>query len=218
MIIKCEKGLHSYDSDQHASCPYCSGKYNEAVFIPLDGSAPDAMGQTMAPSGFNKTEMLDQKPTIAPEYNDIGATTAPDSDASSPWGPTQMPEEAKNSDVKPVRGWLVAIDGKKRGADFRIHTAANVIGRDPKCDISIDYDANISRKACIITYDNENKMFFISPHSENSTNVYVTHHGETKSQLLLAPQPLNDYDVIKLGTTRFAFRTFCNDLFDYVTE
>lgn len=220
---QCERG-HIYDETAYTSCPYCA--QNGASVRPLD-------------SGFPATTPLNNKngagfPATTPLNNGNSASfpaTAPLNYESSPNFPPTMPLDppaaAKSSGgskkemsatvalsendegVSPVRGWLVIMNGEKKGTSYVIHGEKNVIGRGSNFDVDLSFDKAVSKNGdAVITYDARGKKFFISL-AAGKNNIY---HND---QLLLTPEEIKEYDVLEIGSTKFVFRSFCNEEFDY---
>lgn len=118
----------------------------------------------------------------------------------------------KSNGKEPVVGWLVCVEGKHYGEDFRIRMGRNFIGRGNNMDIVLPNDNSISReKHSIIVY-------------EPQENMYVLLAGESKElsylngQVVLSPQLLKPYDKIKLGNTVLMFVPLCGDDFVWKAE
>lgn len=195
-IQRCKNG-HYYNDAEAENCPYCTGTSSIGTTIPL--GAPN--GQDV---GVGKTLPLNYDLPL--ENNDLNPTRPP---VSGPYGPTTMIDENKTSEIDPVRGWIVVIQGEKVGLDFRIHSGKNTIGRAKTNDICIDFDATISKeKACFIIYDQKNNEFYLMA-GESTNNIYVN------TQLLLIPRKLCDNDILEIGKTKLVFRSLCNEQFTY---
>jgi len=185
---QCANG-HVYDDQKTPVCPYCTGSGNIGVTRPLAGEmqAP-AFPKTspVASSAIPKTMPLDNpqtNKTVALNLNEKG--------------------------IDPVRGWLVCVDGEKKGKDFKIRDGKNYIGRQSSNEICLDFDNSISKEAnVIISFDARNNKFFIQS-GEGKNNVYVNEN------LLLAPVELKDYDIIEVGQTKLIFRSLCNENFKW---
>ncbi|MBE6756221.1 MAG: FHA domain-containing protein [Ruminococcaceae bacterium] len=197
MVIKqCPNG-HSYNGDEFAECPHCSGAREIGQTIPL-GMNSNGNAQ------FSATEALRDVHTIPLNHQDMGVTQAPHNQFV-----TTFLDSKKNSEIKPVRGWLVVVEGDKLGMDFRIHTGKNTVGRSSKNDICINFDGGISSENSVsITYDDRNNMFFIQS-GESKNNVYIN------NQLLLDSKQIKDNDIIEIGSTKLVFRALCNESFNY---
>lgn len=114
----------------------------------------------------------------------------------------------------PVVGWLVCIEGKNAGKDYKLYAKVNRIGRDPNSDVYID-EEDISRKHVRITYDAINNDFSFSPDC-NSFPVYFVLPGEKSSYVLIDQSvPLPEYTLIMLGKTRYMFVPFCGKHFQW---
>ena len=203
-VVKCNNG-HFYNNSESATCPYCSGGGSMGKTIPL-GNTVDASGVAAGGSAVGQTVMLDNVNTIPLGGADIPVTKPV---ADPVYGRTMIIDEQKNSEIEPVRGWLVVVDGEKRGLDFRIHTGSNYVGRSNKNDICFDFDQTISKeKCCDIKYDDRTKQFYILL-GEGANNIYIN------NKILLQPTEIKDYDIIEIGQTKMIFRSLCNDSFDY---
>ena len=126
-----------------------------------------------------------------------------------PLDPDVVFSDSLPDDSLPVRGWLVVTKGNGLGRDFRLHDAANIIGRSVRCDIDLDFDGQVRQESAIVTYDDKNGRFYISCHPFTKNNVYLN------QEILLAPAVLHDYDVVELGGTELTFRSFCGGGFRY---
>lgn len=206
-IVRCPNG-HYYDNKEGNSCPYCSGKMEMGKTIPLLNVTPTAGSVAGTPNAaFNKTEMLADKPGVQPAGAGVIPPTAVAKNTE--FGSTVILDEQKNSDVAPVRGWLVVIEGAKIGKDFRIRAGQNFLGRSKNNDICVDFDQTISKeKACVILYDEKANEFDVI-RGDGSNLVYL--NGER----LRDPENLKDNDIIEIGETKFVFRSFCNEGFNY---
>lgn len=185
-IVSCANG-HYYDSSKHSICPVCNGTQQ----MP-ETSAPDSAG-----GGYG-----DMSATIAPNaesdggYTPFGVPTV---------GPDGLPEEGKHD---PVVGWLVCIEGTQYGADFRIHSGYNYIGRDIG-DIQLRYDNRISRqKHAMIAFDGDSQLYFFGP-IEGRTLVSVN------GAPVLNAQQIKSYDVIVIGASKFLFIGLCGEQFNW---
>lgn len=197
---QCANG-HLYDDSKSPDCPYCSGRSNIGVTIPLGAAAQGNM------KGFSPTQALGQVPTVSMPAS-MGVTVAPNSGPKDQMK-TEFLDQQKNSEIKPVRGWVVVIEGEKVGIDFRLHTGKNTIGRAKSNDICFDFDPAVSKENNIsVVYDDRHNLFFIMS-GEGSNNVYIN------NQILLESRQLKDNDIIEVGNTKLVFRSLCNEGFNY---
>lgn len=197
---QCPKG-HIYDEKRSAECPYCQG--GNAGFQPLGGGAGPEFPKTVPITAaaddmaFPPTMPIDNTPSFGGSNSgNMSVTIALDETEAG---------------VNPVRGWLVAIDGEKKGISFVLHGEQNSIGRGQKFDVNLSFDKAVSSEGnAVIAYDSKNKKFFISPVlGKGKNNVY---HNDS---MLLMPTELSEYDKIQLGTSTYVFRSFCNESFTY---
>lgn len=198
---QCPKG-HIYDEKRSGECPYCQG--GNVGFQPLGDAGPE-FPNTVPISG-----MPDDTPFPATMPIDSGAAPSFGGSGSGGMSVTVALDETETG-INPVRGWLVAIDGDKRGVSYVLHGEQNSIGRGQKFDVNLSFDRAVSSDGnAVIAYDSRNKKFFLSPVlGKGKNNVY---HNDS---MLLMPTELSDYDKIQFGTTTYVFRSFCNESFTY---
>ena len=186
---------HLYDSAQYASCPYCQGGVNRMEFGanpgigktvggPQPGGMPMAapVGATVAPASYRAQE------------NDTGKTVA---------------VLQKSMKAEPVCGWLVCIEGKDKGRDYRIGAKNNTVGRSEKMDICIKGDETISRENhARLAYDVKHNAFHLIP-AESTNSIYVN------EEPVYVPTKLDAYDLIEFGESKFLFVPFCTETFTW---
>lgn len=215
---QCPNG-HLYDADKNPTCPYCDGAASMNVTVPLGGGADMGMG------AFPSTVPLDGgyvAPTPAVAGGAAAVTTPLDGGndyfpateaVGSAFGVTQYVTDIVNEKgIVEVRGWLVCLEGEKRGEDFKIRGEKTTIGRGSANDIKLDFDTTISKGVnATVTYDHKNNKFFIIP-GESKNNIYVNEN------LLMIPVEIKDYDVIEIGETKMILRTLCNESFNWTKK
>lgn len=199
---QCSKG-HIYDEKKNAECPYCGG--TNAGFQPLSGGAgfqpdfpktvPIAGGSD---NGFPPTMPIDNTPQYSSGVSSgsMGVTVALDETEAG---------------ISPTRGWLVAVDGEKKGLSFNIHGEQNSIGRGNNFDVDLFFDRAVSADGnAVIAYDPVKYKFYVSPiPGKGKNNVYLN------DSILLMASEITDYDKLRIGSTTYVFRSFCNDSFTY---
>ena len=191
-LTECASG-HLYDSAQYKTCPYCQGGVNRVEF-----GGNSAIGKTVGGPGTV---------TPAPE---VGSTVAPGSYRAkeNETGKTVAVLQ-KSMKVEPVCGWLVCIEGKEKGRDYRIEAKNNTIGRSEKMDICIKGDDTISRENhARLAYDVKHNAFHLIP-AESTNSIYVN------DEPVYVPTKLNAYDLIEFGESKFVFYPFCTDAFTW---
>ena len=211
-FIECGNG-HVYDNSQNATCPYCNGGGTRINFgvsgaqqgvgktVPGSMYTPGGMtgpmgvsqvGSTMAPSNYQSAQASKSAP--ASENKDSGKTVA---------------VFKKKTNLEPVVGWLVCIEGASKGKDYRILAKNNSLGRGENMDICITGDSAISRENhARIGYDEKNNTFHLIP-GESENNVYV------KGQPVYVPTKLEPYNVIEIGETKLLFVPLCYERFNW---
>lgn len=194
-IRKCDRG-HYYDASIHAECPYCNKDgedIGKTMALGMDNPSIGDAGVTQ-PSASEKTRPLfeavnnaaDEGRTVALIQTDIG--------------------------IDPVVGWLICVEGKERGRDYRIHTDNNYIGRSEKMDICIRGDETISREnQAIITYDAQERKYYLSP-SDGRSIVRVN------NKAIFQTVSLEAYDRLMIGKTLLLFLPLCGDNFEWEKE
>jgi len=107
----------------------------------------------------------------------------------------------------PVCGWIVCVEGPRRGKDYKIKAGKNFVGRADDMDIQILGDNKISRRNhCVIVYDTKQNKTVILPGDSNGI-VYLGGNA------VYMPTDLNAYDVIEMGDSQFLFIPFCGEHF-----
>lgn len=112
--------------------------------------------------------------------------------------PAMMGGAAKpGDDSRKLVGFLVTYNRTPMGKAFNIYEGRNYIGRDASCDISIPDDNQMSGKHMLIRYlSGNNKFSFKDEMSSNGTYV---------NKELLDEGELQNYDIIRVGSTLFIF-------------
>jgi len=203
---QCPQG-HMYDLDVNQTCPICAGGASSVSFnANAGGFVAENIGATMplnqaqtggfAAQAIGATMPLDSAPDFKPE--DTGRTTALD----------QFGDDESGEGARPVCGWLVCIEGAKKGRSYEIYPGYTYVGRDDENDIVLDFDDSISSKAVAISYDPEENEFGIG--IEKSKNIIKLNNKALHSQSDLA-----DGSVLKLGSSKFIFRALCNGDFKW---
>ncbi len=191
-LQECGNG-HIYDTDQYASCPYCTSGGNR-----IDFGTDSEVGKTVAAS--------------SPITSQIGATVAPEgyrnraeeSDIGKTVGVFQ-----KKMNFEPVVGWLVCTEGPEKGKDFKIYGRNNTVGRSEKMDICLKADTSISRENHVrIAYDKRHNAFHVIP-ADGTNAVYLN------DEPVYVPAVMKGYDLLEIGDYKLTFVPFCGDRFTW---
>lgn len=195
---RCQSG-HYYDKSKYDQCPYCNpATSSENRTIPLDSTVTGPMDGGFS-SGWGTT----------PLDGDIGKTMPLQSGSSVTVA--IMPSDSSGNKYDPVVGWFVCVEGKDKGADFKIHSGNNAIGRGSNMQIRIQNDDAISKENMAHTaFDPRSRKYFFEAGAGRNL-VYVN------DELLLPHQSreLHAYDRILLGTTTLLFMPFCGEAFSW---
>lgn len=211
-IISCPEG-HYYDANKYASCPFCAnpGSFPQTT-DPLSGNVPSRGVDTMErPGRFT--------PTIDPVSggsNSAAVTPTVPAPQGGPesgrMGKTQYVDVSSPDLPAPIVGWLVEVEGKRRGTDYRLHSGYNYIGRE-RGDVCLRDDDTISAENdSTVSFVPQTGQFFVS-HLQGKNVVLVNH----------VPVPvmgaeLKDYDVITIGRTELLFIGLCGERFNWQDE
>ena len=179
---KCENG-HYYDASIHAECPYCT---NEGVTGNSGRTIPLAQETAKA----NVTRPLFA--AVQQQDEDDGRTVAL---IQSSLG------------IDPVVGWLICVEGREKGRDYRIHSDNNYIGRSEKMDICLRGDETISREnQAVITFDASDNSYYFSPGDGRSI-------VRVNNTAIFQTVKLEAYDRLIIGTTELLFLPLCGEKF-----
>ena len=197
---QCPNG-HIYDEKRDAQCPYCAN----ADAVNVQPAFPKTAPVSGFSGGFPPTV-----PVAKPAEDGVFDSGSSLEKTSKNMGVT-VALSKNDKGISPVMGWLVAVDGDKKGISFNIHSEQNSIGRGSNFDIDLYFDKTVSSDgSAVIAFDEETKKFYISPiFGKGKNNIYYNNN------MLLMPAELFDYDKIKIGSCTYVFRSFCNESFSY---
>lgn len=201
-VLSCPKG-HFYDAEKYGQCPYCAQSaesFSEAPPFTAPIMPADDDGVTVAYDSYNNDSEITQS------YWNISRTEDAPTQGEETSVFLNVPDflNAEEERFEPVVGWLVCVEGKERGRDYRLFAGRNYIGRSLKMDVSIPDDQKMSsERHCSVIYDPRSSRFVAVP----GDYALTTLNGET----LNAPCGLNDGDVITCGATKLCFIGFCKE-------
>lgn len=157
-------------------CPYCPdpGRMNRAAIPPtrVSESAPDP-----APPP-------PPMPTPVPAPKGAKKTRL-------------MAEDSK----APVVGWLVALNGKHKGEDFRIREGKTTVGRDADCDVVLTDDYISGKHANIKFVVKDGERIFILTDLDSANGTFLNDSEES-----IAREELVDNDTVTFGQTKMKFK------------
>lgn len=211
-LTKCSNG-HYYEADRFDTCPFCEkmGLANPNTgTVPVNGPTsnsfdPSFQNDTVPvgnsfPSG-ELTQNLNQRQNVNKTQNL--------DEAFADTQKTVAKFSAGTNGKEPVVGWLVAVEGKHKGEDFRLKAGNNFIGRDRTMDVVLSNDNSVSRnKHAILTYDPMGNVFIVRG-GESHELSYLN------GQILLEPKVINNYDKLLIGQTTLMFVSLVGDKFTW---
>jgi prolyl oligopeptidase PreP (S9A serine peptidase family) len=228
-MIRCSANEHYYDNDKHSSCPFCGSAREIEEETSFISSQRDDTDKTKIVRHTEEAETktvlnnLNQEVSNEPIETKLNKEMNQMQDQSektiAPWARKDIKDTKSNrtnqetvvskskfSDA-PVVGWLVIIEGNKKGQDYRIIPGINTIGRDNNNTIQLNTDdKEISReKHCLIEYEVKNKTFYLE---RGTTTTYLNDKrvGGDGSEL-------KSGDIIEIGVTKLKFISFCSSEF-----
>lgn len=127
--------------------------------------------------------------------------------AAAPVAPKPKPKAPAKTkliefeEAAPAAGWLVGLNGKYKGKDFKIKEGKNTVGGDKTCDIVLEDDFISKRHANInhIRKDGENIFILVDLDSANGTFLNDNDQPINKEELV-------DNDKVCFGKLEFRFK------------
>lgn len=186
-VVRCEAG-HFYDDSKFDTCPHCKSPLpknpqrgigdQKTVFGPSDPSiAQRAMRQQV------QVDLAAPRPGVDAKTVGIFRT---------------------EKGYDPVVGWLVCVEGREKGRDYRLHAGRNFIGRAIKSDIALVDDERISREDhCSIVFEPRRAVFLLARGEGDGVIV----NGARLEENL----ELHGDERIEIGASAFVFVPFCGE-------
>ena len=118
----------------------------------------------------------------------------------------------KSIGIDPAVGFLVCISGPHRGADYKLISGRNFIGRAAAMDVSLADDDTVSREShALVTYDAKHNQFSLSPGQGRG----ITYCNDEQVEMV---RPLKAYEIIEVGKSRLIFVPLCGEKFRWDEE
>lgn len=213
----CPNG-HVYDQSIYGdTCPLCPQTANTGINPPLNptmvapGETSGAHTKVVQPGGG----IPNGYPNFQAQLDPTGSTKVAPNIQQKVQGTSPLQEQSRGArttirrpagavsavksgdDSRKLVGFLVTYNRTPMGKAFNIYEGRNYIGRDASCDISIPDDNQMSGKHMLIRYlSGNNKFSFKDEMSSNGTYV---------NKELLDEGELQNYDIIRVGSTLFIF-------------
>lgn len=179
----CPKGSSAPMSNQQSAMPPFNPGMGQGTQVSTPGNASMARGM----DATGKTKVHQQ------------ASAQPQSGHTQMGGGTVIrpPKGATMAQGRKLVGFLVTYNHNPLGKAYNLYEGKNFIGRDQACDITIPEDNQMSGRHMSILYRNiDNKFKYRDEQSSNGSfvNKELSDEGE-----------LQNYDIIRLGSTVFIF-------------
>ena len=101
----------------------------------------------------------------------------------------------------PVAGWLVALNGKHKGEDFKIREGKTMVGSDASCQVVMRDEYISSNHATIKFVEKDGERIFILTDLDSSNGTFLN-----DSEEMIAREELVDNDTVTFGQTRMKFK------------
>ncbi len=179
--------------------------------MPAEGSDfGSGFGETMPADGAGFGNPYDR--STVPEVSGAAGAAPQGTDG---WGAAEETkfewpgiEKTNGATVRPATGWLVCVEGKAKGEDYRLYMGYSYIGRDPaKNQVAIPDDHISSVPSARILYDTESRKFYLNECDGARNPVYLN------DKLFDGRVELQPYDMLKLGNTKLLFVPLCTEKF-----
>lgn len=121
--------------------------------------------------------------------------TLPGRETEKPPVPAPSPEE----EIVGVAGWLVAIDGRLKGEQYRLYPRHSRIGSDPHMEISLGAPG-VAPEHAGIWFDAQSRQYSLAPVSG-----MVMAGRDSSLQPISGPRILRPYDRIRIGEATLIF-------------
>ncbi len=190
-VVRCPEG-HFFDDQKFDSCPHCMG------------------GIPKPPSPGAVRALADQQTVAKASSDDVARRALAQRQLNSfAQGGAKRDEKTiglfqSQKGYDPVVAWLVCVEGREKGRDYRLHAGRNFVGRAYNMDVSLPDDEQVHRdNHCSIVYEPRNSVFMLVA-------------GEGSVPLLNGDQVreaagLSEDDIIEIGGSRFQFVPFCKE-------
>lgn len=201
----CPNG-HVYDSSIYGDeCPLCPKGGNDAAYSMKQDFGMPPYNQAPVGAGTQVTPPIGAQPLSGGAASGVagdacGTTQIKGQQAHGPVGGgtiIRQPKGAATPQGRKLVGFLVTYNRCPQGKAFNLYEGKNFVGRDTSCDISVPEDNQMSSRHMSILYRNvDNKFKYRDEQSSNGTfiNKELSDEGE-----------LQNYDIIRLGSTVFIF-------------
>lgn len=146
-------------------------------------------------TGFQRTAIAQgaDKTRIESPGGDAAATAA----AVAPAGDVRKTVTLATLHRAPVVGWLVALNGKQKGEDFRLREGQNTIGSGAGLEVTLD-DPAVSAKHASVRY--RDGVFSLTD-LDSTNGTFVNDSADPVARV-----ELKDNDVVRVGEISLKFK------------
>lgn len=212
-LVKCTNG-HFYDAERYQDCPHCAAPAlrDDNLTVPLV-RAPVHDAVTVA---LNQTDAAQPQAAMASQVP--VQSSLQEAVRAAETGMVHTPTGGEEKTIgffsetmgsEPVVGWLVCVEGKHLGEDFKLKSGRNFIGRSSIMDIALARDSTVSRERhAIVVYEPRGNLFLVQP-GESKELSYLN------DEVVLAPKELKMHDRLTVGKTELMFIPCCTEQFHW---
>ena len=175
----------------------------------VDRSSPASVPAPLPTDAAGASARRNRNTRVKTTFIGFEPSTRADSDMMSG-------EAAESAAEEPLAmfpaGWLVIVSGPGRGAGLPVFAGVSQIGRGDDQTVQLNFgDAGISRSNhAVVAYDPERRQFYLG-HGGKSNLV------RKNGMPVLATEPLEDGDEIRISETVLRFRPLCGPEFCWST-
>lgn len=216
-ITRCSSG-HYYDDKKYLQCPYCginlvyaesfvAETADEQMMLPKEEEADQTLLLTEGEQNQRlvlKDEDNDQTLLLTEEEADRTLLLSEEEADRTLLLMEDNPGISEtNRKTGNVTGWLVCIEGMKRGCAYPLYEGRNPVGRSPEMDVCLEGDFRIaSWNHCIIEYDGNTNRFMLIPNPGAETLI--------NRKMVEKKKRIHSGDKIGMGDSVFEFVAFCH--------
>lgn len=144
------------------------------------------------------------RPLVPPTRVSVAADPAPlptPTPAPKPAAAAKKTRILVEEATAPVVGWLVALNGKHKGQDFRIREGKTSIGSSEDNDIQLTDEFVSAHHATIKFVQKDGERIFILTDMDSSNGTFLNDSEEP-----IAREELVDNDTVTFGQTKMKFK------------
>ncbi len=204
-LRKCKVG-HFYDGDKFPECPHCKNNVSERVSKTSERKTVDEKKNETRALGSIEEKRQEREEKRQNQRRPIDEEIESNSLEIENKKEIDLPQ--RKTDLGPVVGWLVGIQGNEYGRSYELFATSNTIGVATSNIVSIK-DSNLCNTShCIICFDVNSLNFFID--YENSGGKIRVNNYRVSENVYI-----NYMDVIEIGESAYTLIPICKDGFTW---